>query len=353
MERSAETKPRLKDFARYALPTPHWHMPLGVLLELVAWAVLALGLYYTSRLLGPGRGEWFWVRYLLLLAMFVYAVLLWLGRALRVNTREKLLDEREPILYLRPFSHENRSLAAGDEADSSPRWASYTDSAARALYNLLGPAPGVTQSVTTNDDALAKALKDIGPLVAVGLPRETLPPHGALRLYFSDEEWREKVGALMTISRLVIIQAGYTSGVEWEMEAARRHFRPDQVYISFLDWGDLDYETRKVEFSLFQMQAERVYGISPPEHLREAYLICFDDDWTPFGITVSWWRKIPLLMAFQTTAAPAVREIFRPVLRARGIKLRAWRTAAFVVITHTLYAVFFYYLINLFVLRAR
>jgi hypothetical protein len=48
-------------------------------------------------------------------------------------------------------------------------------------------------SVRTEEEQLAKALREIGPVVAIGKPGERLPRLGANRIYVRDEDWQEQV----------------------------------------------------------------------------------------------------------------------------------------------------------------
>jgi hypothetical protein len=197
------------------------------------------------------------------------------------------------------------------------------------------------------DSSIAIALKEIGPVVAVGVPQEKLPRTGALRLYFKDEEWQEKVKALMSISRLIIIQAGYTVSLEWEIKTAQQYFSPEQIYISFLGWGDSD--ERFAERRGFKRQFERAYGISLPEKLLDnSYFIYFNSDWSPAAVTISGLRKFffsPKLgdfTLFEGLPPPAIRECLRPVFQKRGMRLSMWENLLRVMITRLLYVMFFF-----------
>ncbi|HJP95827.1 MAG TPA: hypothetical protein VJ843_00490 [Candidatus Saccharimonadales bacterium] len=337
MNRGNEIKPKLKDFTPFALPTPRWYLPLGIALEVIAWATLAIGFYYVYFLIENKRDG---VQFLLPLIGVIVGFILSSARSFQINTQRKLLDTRQPILYLRPFFH--------DRSERVDEMFAYSQSTYSTLMqHFLFFQTGHIDSVTTTDEAIAKTLKDIGPVVAVGVPLETMSPPGSLRLYFKDEEWRDKVEKLMSISRSIIIQPGYTPSLEWEMDTAKHYFQPEQICFSLLDWRNLNREARKLEFETFNMQVKRIYGISLPKHFNNAYLIYFDNTWTPIKVTVAWWPKIYLFMAFEMMSTTAVREILRPVLQKQGIRLSIWQTAVFIVITHAIYGVIFYYFVNL------
>jgi hypothetical protein len=331
MKCSNDTK--LKDYAPYALATPQWYLPLGVLLEIIAWTmILVLYLYYIHLLTEIKRFDANLIRFVFSLTAVIFLFILSIARCLRVNTRKKLLDDRPPILYLRPFFHEHPEILfeQRNEVFSYGYQESKTFLTLKYLIGLWLPGgrwPN-NDSISTTDSSISKALNEIGPVVAVGIPYETLPSPGALRLYFKDEEWQEKVEALMAISRIVIIQPGYSSSIDWEMATIRQNFRPENIYISFLDWMDLEECSRKSQFEIFNLQLKRIYGISLPEHFHDAYLVCFNDDWKPFKVTPKKWVKISLSSSFSGMTTSAVRETLRPVLQKRGIKLCFWKTVA-------------------------
>src|SRR5205085_2988295 len=101
-----------------------------------------------------------------------------LGARFRVDSLDTILyDNRAPILYLRPFSHDMRATPHGIFKKPS-------------------------------EMILRAALENVGPLIAVGKPGEGLPPLGATRIYFLQSEWKDRVAEVMSISRLVIIETG-------------------------------------------------------------------------------------------------------------------------------------------------
>jgi len=69
---------------------------------------------------------------------------------------------------------------------------------------------------------IVEALREIGPVVAVGLPGEQLPHTGAARLYLDQEVWKERVRSLISRARATIIIIGVSEGVWWEIETALR-----------------------------------------------------------------------------------------------------------------------------------
>jgi hypothetical protein len=106
---------------------------------------------------------------------FVHAKRLRSPSALEILASER----RPPVVYFRPFT-----------AD-------------------VGAKPRRFDS-TTEEEAIAYALNDIGPLVAIGTPEETLPSLGAARMYVDNEKWREAALDLLGRAAVVIMRIGST-----------------------------------------------------------------------------------------------------------------------------------------------
>ena len=351
MESPQVAKPELKDFAPFALPTPAWYRPAGYLLAVASWLSLAIGLclmcVFIVVVMKVGiTGAWAaQVTGTLTLGLFTF--LRDMSERLRVNARVKLLTERRaPLLYLRPFFHEQPRLLYEQNKDL---FSYRSDNSARGFSESLDrTAKYAMPPVLAADGPIAEALQNVGPLIAIGVPQETFPPPGAIRLYFRDDQWQEMAAALMSISRLVIFQAGYTSGVEWEMNAIRQHFGPEQIYFSFLGWRGLKRQERQAEYELFRMQTRRIYGVMLPEQYAEADFIFFDQDWRPHGAGIGGEMRLIMfvrsslrrLARLRDTPPPAaVRDALGPVLRSRGIKVGEWRNKVYLAVTYSAYLV--------------
>jgi len=135
----------------------------------------------------------------------------------------------------------------------------------------------------TAEDKLVSVLDNFGPVVAVGMPGEEIPPLGAVRLYFEDTEWRNKVEALIMISQLVVIEAGFTDALEWEISTAIRAHRPGQIIISFLSSHVLHPSECQRYYEIFLILAGRLLSMPLsefPQQISNGYFMYFDDDWT-------------------------------------------------------------------------
>ena len=108
-------------------------------------------------------------------------------------------DTRPPILFLRPFHDDQVELAV-------PR------------LPLLGRLVNLFQTKGSLDVVLLEEGTTYGPVVAIGEPGEPVPPYGASRGYFSDEDWQKAVAQLADASRCIVICLDQTAGVMWELE---------------------------------------------------------------------------------------------------------------------------------------
>ncbi len=127
------------------------------------------------------------------------------GRALLQPTASELRaeDERTPVVLLRSFRDERLVLT--------------DDVSIRDWRRLFGFHRRVRF-----EEALADSFSHYGPLIAIGKPGETLPMIGAARNYYSDGEWQATISDWIAQARLVVLVAGLTGGLRWELEAIRR-----------------------------------------------------------------------------------------------------------------------------------
>lgn len=159
----------------------------------------------------------------------------WSAQRRRHNVYKRFcVDTRAPVLYLRSFSF-------------------------GVVYEL---PPEVTRKV---DERLAEHYEQYEPVIAVAGPDDKGYMSGPVRLYFDDDIWRAGVTYLMSVSQLVIIQAGITHGTLWELGAARRLLDPERLILSVEDASnpnladDFYYDFRKY--------AEVILGCELPESL--------------------------------------------------------------------------------------
>jgi hypothetical protein len=118
--------------------------------------------------------------------------------ALRVAEIRKL-DTRGPVLFIRSFSD-----------DSLP------------LDRQAGIVKFFAPTTLTLEECVVNRSWAVGPVIAVGKPKEDLGPLGAAREYLEGDVWRDRVEHLMNESQFVISVLGSTGGLLWEYQSLLR-----------------------------------------------------------------------------------------------------------------------------------
>jgi hypothetical protein len=151
-------------------------------------------------------------------------------------------DKRAPILYLRSFLDD------------------YTSNDSRSDQR-------------TDEELLTMILKKSGPVVAVGIPGERLPPLGAARMYLGDN-WESIVQGLMVKAQLIVVSPGLSEGLITEMSFVRSLKCTQKMILPLMSLSDMMY-------GQFCESFEEVFGVLPPQRERKALFLYFKDSETP------------------------------------------------------------------------
>lgn len=169
---------------------------------------------------------------------------------------------RRPILYLRSFRL--------DERIGRPTWLGF----------LFGFYP-----LANAEQRLTKALRRVGPVLAIGRPGERLPPLGAARFYVSDELWQKKVAHVAEESQYVVLATGSTEGLKWEVSHLISNLSPNRLILwlhpQLLRLGPA---AREAEWQRVLDAMGRLFPRALPEELGEAHFIVFSADWEPIAV---------------------------------------------------------------------
>lgn len=234
-----------------------------------------------------------------LLAFFIGAGLVWLhqhGERHSAPNADQVLsrDPRAPILYLRAF-----------EDDEEARGLEYS---------------------------LAEVMEDVGPFVAVGRPGDKLPPLGASRSYQRDEDWKSYVLDLLERAALVVMLAGRTQGLGWELRQCAQRIGPKKLVVLV--------PNRRASYEAFQATA-REAGLPltlPPFPSRKmtryeadhiSGLVFFDHNWQGMfsGFQRAFWKGTSHEISTSSTRAKErIRLAMKPVAEATGLPIRMPRT---------------------------
>jgi hypothetical protein len=175
-----------------------WLFGLAWLIAPLTALLLILVAQFRSQ---PSDGMHFAFLLLALAAAMLFGFLLYRSGqyASLARAEAEAIDDRAPILYLRSFAQDAKGLTGAFHAQKE-MWRG------------------------TFEEQLRQALAPLGPLKAIGVPGESLPPPGARRLYAREDEWRAEVQSLMKAAALVVIVVGKGgAGLAWETEQAFAH----------------------------------------------------------------------------------------------------------------------------------
>ena len=111
---------------------------------------------------------------------------------------EELLrrDPRPPVLYLRSFE-QDRAFAAPSGLELQMRF----------------------------------GVSGIGPLVGLGRPGDRMPIIGVPRLYAKSTNWEQQVSDWLHQAALVVIRAGLSDGLDWELGEIGRCVAPQRIVV--------------------------------------------------------------------------------------------------------------------------
>lgn len=189
--------------------------------RLVGWILLVAGV---AQLLESGFASGWKTETVMqsLKLLFYFAVpgsfyCFYLAKRARAPSATDMLDAdpRPPVLYLRPFTMEERYFVILPESE------------ARKYRSYLG-----TKIDLTLEQYFSNAIRQlIGPFVALGNPLDYAPPEGAARAYERDENWKERFLDLARKAACIIVQVGESRNLQWEFEALKQDRLQEKVFI--------------------------------------------------------------------------------------------------------------------------
>lgn len=200
-------------------------------------------------------------------------------------------DLRPPVLYLRSFKSE---LAARPVA--------------RFPTGIMQAFPDARL-----EEHIVHFFQRLGPIIALGRPGETLPELGAARLHVEEGEWQSEVVKLISMSQLVIVTAGTSSGLQWEIGKAVELLKPTQILIFFADF-ESDPDCRELSYQQFRGTVASLIPMELPPNIGDAVFLLFSEAWEPILIHPP--AYVPWEKVLARSAARAM-EIISPGFKAR------------------------------------
>ena len=186
----------------------------------------------------------------------------WSRRLALADAREVVAaDDRPVVVYLRSFADDGVRIPTG----ASPR---------RPLLESLSLRP-----TERFEEVVAAHLASVGPVVAISDPDGPSRQLGAARMAMPahTDEWKTQVTQWLSAARLVVVTAGTTEGLRWELEQVAAQGNGKSVFLL----PPADTATLRARgASLFQTLTKVGVWPSPPIDIDTTLAIAFDRDRT-------------------------------------------------------------------------
>ena len=218
----------------------------------------------------------------------IHATLVFIGvvgnKVLAINSTNSLLkDTRRPVVYLRSFKDDE----------------SYDVFSKKKIFQeiLLPSHPllsGGLDTLTTTEQKIDRVLNSLGPCVCIGDPREYLPDLGVVRVYHrkKDNSWQDAVLKFLLSSKIVIVRAGNTKNLQWEIDRCIEILDPTRLLILNLRKGKSDVTVfeemllsrlyaLKIEPALIEGLKTKLNHLNRLREWHLGYIISFKPDWQP------------------------------------------------------------------------
>jgi hypothetical protein len=122
-------------------------------------------------------------------------------------------------------------------------------------------------SLRQHEEALGRIFSTDGPFIAIGDPNDSTPQIAARRDYV--EDWQSLILSRLERCRYVLLLAGTTPGLEWELEQCRQNLRPGQVLV-WVPGGGIPEGFRTICDG---------FGIVLPQSPGQMGIVVFDAEW--------------------------------------------------------------------------
>jgi hypothetical protein len=138
---------------------------------------------------------------------------------------------------------------------------------------------------TTYEQRLARALASIGPLRAIADPSDELLEIGAGRLRAADWEWQYRVAELTESAALIILHAGASDGLAWEIEHVVALGTPERVILALPLGAEPGQPSREQRYADFVRATWELFPRGLPDRVGESTFLFFDHDWKPHRLS--------------------------------------------------------------------
>jgi hypothetical protein len=158
------------------------------------------------------------------------------------------LDPRLPVVYLRPFQHEEETFA-----ELPWRWRDFWTNAGRSIVRRKS-----WRFLTLEQYLGMEISARIGPFIALGNPVDFVPPEGAARTYVADDEWTRHFEEMARRARCIVVMAATSEHVLWELAQIRSMSLQQRLFVltkprlvrktSAVAWGTFATALQQADF---------------------------------------------------------------------------------------------------------
>jgi hypothetical protein len=160
-------------------------------------------------------------------------------------------DNRKPILFLRSFADDpqvtsdssettgsyplpkDTATAPAPSGDPNREWPEHPLAGAARSSRPLGRKAASTLLDFSLETRLANHFMYFGPFIAVGSPSEPVPTIGAARAVLPGSEWQSRVMAWMSAASAIVMYAGTSQWVTWELAKVVNTGRAAKLILMF------------------------------------------------------------------------------------------------------------------------
>jgi hypothetical protein len=141
--------------------------------------------------------------------------------------------------------------------------------------------------------------------------QEAIHTWGSSVIWVSDAEWRSVVSDQMRSAALVIIRAGHSTGLLWELKQAFESLNPTKLLILALNMNGKDY-------AAFREEMSKMLGVVFPVFdgftgfRRVSGFVRFSSDWTPNMLRLyAPYSRRTIYKPYQPLFQCALKSVFR------------------------------------------
>jgi hypothetical protein len=203
------------------------------------------------------------------------------------------VDQRLPILYLRPF--------VMDDVRATGQYSLEARKGRVLTWRVLNSSFWTEAREWTLEEVLCKGIGIAGPVVAMGRPGEALPRLGAVRKYCETQDWQSEVLEFFRRCSFACLMIGDSETLVWEFGRIVEHGDESRVILIIPPGADRGRLWQKFTS---RVEALGLKSLIPAEIPEGALAVLFGEGWKPIVIsgepTLAGYQEIAKMIRPQT-----------------------------------------------------